>query len=150
MSGKMITPVKNVEQMILADVQRREQAIIATYCYIGEYCVKVARDGGTYKDRTGNLRSSIGYVVLNNSIVVKQGSFEQIKSGNEGVKEGNKFLQKLKKKSEYRNGIVFIMSAGMNYSAKVEAKGYDVLTLSELQAKELANQMLSDLGFKIL
>ena len=34
--------------------------------YIGEECVKIAREVGNYGDVTGNLRSSIGYEVLYN------------------------------------------------------------------------------------
>lgn len=148
MAGKMITSQKQVEQMVLADTQRGVQAIINIYCYVGEYCVGIARNGGTYKDQTGCLRASISYVVLNNGKVIKQGEFIQVNDGSDGIKKGEAFLQKLIKKSEHRKGVVFLMSAGMNYASAVEAKGFDVLTASELQAKELGKQMLTELGFK--
>ena len=33
---------------------------------VGERCIIEARDNGAYTDRTGNLRNSVGYVVLLN------------------------------------------------------------------------------------
>ena len=148
MGVKILTPQRQVEQMILTAAERRVKTIINVFCIAGESCITKARNEGSYQDQTGNLRSSIGYVVLNNGRIVQRGESQQIGGGGDlGVKECNEFMQSLVR--ENRTGIVLIVSAGMNYAINVEAKGYDVLTSSELYAEQLSTQMLSNLGFKV-
>lgn len=143
----MLTPMKTVEKMILGDCQRRTKAISNIFCIAGELCVTKARNEGSYKDRTGNLRSSIGYTVTDNGKVIKKGGLQTVGSGSQGATEGSRFMQELI--NQNKKGIVLIVCAGMNYSLRVEAKGYDVLASSELFADQLSNQMLNSLGFKI-
>lgn len=38
----------------------------------GERFVKYARENGSYEDRTGNLRSSIGYIIVKNGDIVME------------------------------------------------------------------------------
>ena len=48
--------------------QRRliENAILLNIQYVAEQAVAYARDVRTYQDQTGNLRASIGYLILHN------------------------------------------------------------------------------------
>lgn len=115
------------------------QKVINAFLELGERCVAQARDKGSYQDRTGNLRNSIGYVVLRDG--VKVGGSNPIRQ------EGKKFLEELSWK--YRNGIVLIIVAGMNYATYVEARNYDVLTSAELLAERLVPKLLKDLGFSV-
>jgi len=124
--------------------ERVLQALIMSLEYVGEACVKEARDGGTYTDRTGNLRSSIGYVIVHDGTIVRRGSSDQFKNGSEGIKTTQDFLTSVAK--EYQ-GITLIVAAGMKYAAAVEAKGYNVLTSAELLADRLVPQLLGQLGF---
>ena len=45
----------------------------------GEKFIQVARQSGSYKDQTGNLRSSVGYVIAKDGEVVKENFVESDK-----------------------------------------------------------------------
>lgn len=145
MPAKQLTPKKLVEQSIKQEIGKKNRVLIDVFCYVGECCLIEARNGGNYGDRTGNLRSSIGYVVLDNGRVVRKGGFQKVKQGVDGASEGDKFLSQLMAKN--KQGIVLIVVAGMNYAAYVEAKGYNVITSAELLAKQLVPQIMQQLGF---
>lgn len=87
---------------------------------------------GSYRDRTGNLRSSIGYVVFKDSKEAIEAGFLPTEKGSEkgtvGQKEGRQTLKRLK--TRYGTGYSIIMVAGMDYSGLVEAN-YDVLSSAE-------------------
>lgn len=148
MAGRMITPVSTVRNMILTDAERKTMVLINVYCYAGELAVQMARTAGNYRDITGNLRSSVGYVVLNNGKVIQSASFQQVKQGKQGVADGNKFMNELIKKN--RKGIRLIVVAGMNYAAIVEDKHLKkVVKFTESVAKDIAENTLKQLGFKL-
>lgn len=113
---------------------------------IGEQVLNVARSTNSYKDQTGNLRSSIGYVIAQDGKVVRASSFAQVKQGGNGTEQGRSYAESLAAK--FSQGIVLIVVAGMNYAAYVKKKGYDVIDGSELLAEKLVPQMLTELGFK--
>lgn len=106
------------------------QAIINRLIYLGEVCVREARSNHTYIDRTGNLTSSIGYVVVDNGRIVTTAGF----GGKEGATTGRTFAQSLA--SKHTKGYALYVVAGMNYAAYVEAKGYNVLTSAESFAEK--------------
>ena len=95
---------------------------------IGEIFVNDAKLKGEYKDRTSNLRSSIGYVVLNDGKIIGQ-KYES-KS-----KEARAML--LEMQSEYSQGLVLVGFAGMEYAAALESKNYDVISGSAPTAQTL-------------
>lgn len=148
MPGRMVTSLKEIGDKLKASATARMQVVVNTFCYVGEMCIIEARDGGTYTDRTGNLRSSIGYAVVWDGKVVQRNCADKVKDGDKGVSEGDAFLSQRIKKAK-KKGIVLIVTAGMNYAEYVEAKGYVVLTSAELKAKDLAKSMLTRLGFVI-
>lgn len=142
---KLKTSNKAIEVMFNDQYEKNvRRAIINILQYVGEACVREARDGGTYTDQTGNLRSSIGYVIVSDGKIVSRGDTKQYKDGAEGVAESQKFLTQLAK--EY-DGITLIVVAGMKYAAYVESKGYNVLTSAELLADKLVPQLLRQVGF---
>lgn len=127
------------------------QSCIETMAYVGEQCVKQARDYGNYNDITGNLRSSIGYVVLRAGKPVVQGGSKAYSgskgNGQKGISEGEALLKKLQ--GDYPQGIVLIVAAGMDYAVYVEGIYHkDVLTSSQLLAEELVPKLLSQIGLK--
>lgn len=150
---RQTTPRAALQSSIDRRVQRILQAMANVLCYAGEEVVKYARDPNRkrYTDQTGNLTSSIGYVVLWDGKVVKQSDFSPVrgKSGKpgklSGSKEGRKFLNRLIQ--ENGEGLVLIVVAGMPYAAYVEAMGYDVLDSAEIKAEEIVKRMLSKLKF---
>lgn len=106
---------------------------------IGEEFVKNARENGTYQDRTGNLRSSIGYVVLQDGVQIRQ-NFQRFpgkegkgKGKSKGVQQAKEVIDEVKK--NFPKGFVLIGVAGMDYAAAVESRGYDVLTASSITAE---------------
>jgi len=140
------------------DLQTKKDAIkkvvIRNLCWVGEQCVKTARNDGNYNDITGNLRSSIGYVVLENgqevSYAMRQRS-KQIKgsagNGKDGVKAGKELLEKLR--GEYPRGFALIVVAGMQYAVYVEeVRGKNVLISSKQYAEQLVPKLLHDIGLK--
>jgi hypothetical protein len=122
--------------------------LVKQLTYIGEECIRIARENGSYNDITGNLRSSIGYVVLLDGKPVIQGKPKQYKgkngNGSDGAPAADALLKKLQAKFPW--GVVLIVCAGMNYAAYVEAIHHkDVLTSAELRAEQLAKKLLKGL-----
>ena len=149
-------PTAALQASIDRRTNRLLQALVNVLCYAGEEVVKYARGPNRkrYTDQTGNLTSSIGYVVLWNGRVVRQSDFSPVQGngkkrsgagGLSGTKKGREFLQKLI--SENSEGLVLIVVAGMPYAAYVEAMGYDVLDSAEIKAEEIVKRMLSKLRF---
>lgn len=126
---------------------RVRKAAINTMRYVGEACVEEARNNGSYTDQTGNLRSSISYVVVSDGVIVEEAISQKYLEGTIGETEGVKFVRDLA--SRYNKGIALIVCAGMNYAAHVEARGYNVLSSAELLADTLVPQMLRSIGFKV-
>lgn len=126
-------------------LKRLRQVAINNLCYLGETAIKEARENHWYKDQTGNLTSSIGYCVLDNGKVVKESSFEVVKSGSSGSSEGREFLRTIV--SEHSTGLVLILVAGMNYAAYVEAKNLNVLDSAEQLVERELPQLLKQLGY---
>lgn len=121
-------------------------ALIRTLMYIGELVLNKARSTNSYKDQTGNLRSSIGYVIAVDGKVVKQSDFKTVKQGKNGTEQGAAFAKKLVR--QFPKGVCLIIVAGMEYAVHVKNKGYDVLDSSELLADRLVPSMLKQLGFR--
>lgn len=108
--------------------KRVEASTVLMLSELGESLVKYARERHNYKDRTGNLTNSIGYVVVNKRKVVSNGGF-----GN-GSGANNGYSIALKLASDTPQDYSLIVVAGMNYAAYVEAKGYNVILPAELKA----------------
>ena len=132
----MIKPkftMNQVRKALREHAEKTDQAIVMRLSYIGEIFVNSARAKGSYSDQTGNLRSSIGYIVARNGKRVAGSNFEPIKDGKEGSKKAKKYINELL--YDYTQGYVLICVAGMDYAAAVESKGKDVLTSSSILAK---------------
>lgn len=127
---------------------RIEQSIIFNLQYLGEECVNKARAEGDYTDRTGNLRSSIGYVVVANGKIVHTGGFGggYGDGGMNGTGTGEQYAQSIA--SKYIKGYALIVVAGMDYAAKVESTGKNVLSTAEHYAQKELPNMLSQLKNK--
>lgn len=143
---RQVTPNSEVNSYIERKLEIWRQLLIRNFSYIGEQVLNTARSTDSYKDQTGNLRSSLGYVVAVDGRVADISSFAVVKNGQEGSKTGADYARKLARK--YPKGIVLIVCAGMNYAAYVSAKGYDVEDSAELLADRLVPQMLRQLGLK--
>lgn len=120
-----------------------ERDIIELFQYVGEEVVNSARQHGSYKDRTGNLRSSIGYVIVIKGNIVAQSFPGKKTEGKSTAVDRAKELA-----GKHSTGVNLIVVAGMQYAAAVESKGRDVLTGSVPSASELINTLSKELGIK--
>jgi hypothetical protein len=122
-----LTPEFSQASMI-ADLQRfakeQESKFVKGLAFIGEEFVNKARSIRTYKDQTGNLRSSIGYAIVKDGRSV---SLKVSSGSSEGKSDGTEFVKR-KINEGPKQGIYLIVFAGMEYALYVEAKGYDVLS----------------------
>lgn len=118
---------------------------LETLQYLGEEFVNKARQFGSFTDRTGNLRSSIGYIILKDGKRVDS-NFEASNNGTDKVKGLKRALEYADEVAAlYGTGFVLIGVAGMNYAAAVEAKGYEVLTTfapDENDVKEIFDEII--------
>jgi len=143
--------------------ERIEAAILHQLRYVAVGFVANARKNGMYQDQTGNLRNSVGYIILKNgqivdgnftgdnnivtpkkkrtvngkSVVNRQYGLGDAKSSAETGKEVAASIA-----AQYPTGYALICVAGMHYAAAVESKGYDVITGSAKQAKKDLSQAL--------
>lgn len=113
--------------------------------YVGESFVAAARENREFKDDTGNLQSSIGYVIAKDGKVL----FEAIKGVDDYLKnpkgkaEGLRLAQAVVK--ENNKGWVLVGVAGMNYGLYVEARGIDVISGSIPGTQELMKEIIDAL-----
>lgn len=135
------TPQAEIEAYLTRKTDAVRRAAVRILSYVGERCVEQARSQGSYTDRTGNLRSSVGYVVAVDGKVTEAGQFSG--NGAEGTKEGEAFARRLAAAAPH--GLCLIVVAGMHYARYVEDRGYDVITSAELLARRLVPQMLKQL-----
>lgn len=119
--------------------EKYRKACISKLQYIGDKCISDARLTGSYTDRSGNLRSSIGYVIVERGQVSYESAFPTVKNGKEGPKECKAYARELA--HQYPSGIVLIVVAGMNYASYVQRRGYNVTASAELIAEQLIKQM---------
>jgi len=110
--------------------------------FIGQEFVKNARDGGSYSDHTGNLRSSIGYTIFDDNRVVDE-FYEESSAGDqngEGVATGKELAEMAISESPMK-GLILVVTAGMEYALAVESKGYNVLTAFAPTESEVKNDL---------
>ncbi len=128
-----------------------EEEIIDRLCRVGEQAVTYSRSDhvNNWKDQTGNLRSSIGYVVFKDGEPVRQSEFAQVapKVEQEGVElNGARIGEALAKQiGQQTQGYTLVVVAGMKYAIYVESKGRDVLTTAEKQAEKNIARELADM-----
>lgn len=108
----------NFRLRVMDDLNERVRRVAYnTLSYVGEEAVKEARNNGSYQDQTGNLRSSISYVVTDGkNIGIDKG--ELYKSGSEGASKGKKLVQEYA--ARHKDDIELHIVAGMEYADYVE------------------------------
>ena len=118
---------------------------------LGEQCITKIRDRSqeeSWKDGSGNLRTSIGYGVYDHGKTVVESAFKQVLNGTQGKQEGKALLEELTK--QYADTYALIVVAGMNYADRVEAmESKDVLASTELWAKNKLDDYVNEIAKKI-
>lgn len=113
---------------------RRDQVEWLTL--VGEEALQMALTHREFRNRTGNLISSIGYAVTQDGSVIEEGGFELTHHGHEGQAKGRKLVREVAPS----RGVSLIFVAGEHYATYVEARGYDVNTAGELIIDQLMEQ----------
>ena len=147
MSLKRTGDWNKVTSIFVQAVKRVEQAVLFNLYVIGEGSVNHAREHGTYKDRTSNLRNSIGYVIAYNGEIIEYGFKKSA-----GITDKKAFHADYKIQEMIGDsGFDLIIVAGMNYARPVENRGYDVLSSTEKYLKREVQtkirRILSKAGF---
>jgi len=113
----------DIQKTVDEFLQKKEKEIHFILDYEGRDFVKRCKLGGSYHNRTGNLRASIGYLVVKDGQVMSL----HTEGGKEvGQQAGLTYGQELAQ--EYNKGWVLIVFAGMHYAFYVELKSYSVIT----------------------
>ena len=131
-----------------------DDQIFESLCRIGEEAVTIARTmpaSRGFTDQTGNLRSSIGYIVVKDGKPVRLPAFETVQPKEKdvdgkalnGAQVGMNFAKNLA--AQFTQGYTLIVVAGMNYAVHVESKGRDVLTTAEKESEKSIARHLADL-----
>lgn len=145
MTQSGLTPLftsENIEKWFDHFEDRAEERIFKLLSAAGEKFVEIARKKGSYRDQTGNLRSSIGYIIAMDGEIVSE-NFETSEKGtdkNKGLSEGRQIAEEIS--LSYTGGYVLIGVAGMNYASAVEARGLDVVTTGNIQCEEYLRKAL--------
>lgn len=151
MGIKLVTSESAIHDAILKEIERVNILTIRALSRLGEECVTEARDRSpeeSWIDRSGNLRSSIGYVIASGGEIIKYSDFTVVKNGTEGPKTGKTLAEEIAKK--YRSGYVLVVVAGMNYAEYVEAMDNKVVLASaELFARQQLPSMMQKLKSQI-
>lgn len=142
-----------VHQTFAEYALRVHRAIETVMQFIGEECVKIAREQGTYNDITGNLRNSIGYVLVKNGDIICKNFEERVASkvidaaNGKGILEGQALAEELAKR--FTKGYALIVVAGMHYAHYVESLNKDVLDSAERYALQRVPKLMQMLKTQI-
>lgn len=121
---------------------RAEEKILKLLQVGGEKFVEIARKSGSYNDQTGNLRSSIGYVIAKYGDVIVENfkRSEKGSNGNEGISKGRQLAEEVS--LSFPDGYILVGVAGMDYAVAVEARGHEVVTGANTQCNEYLKKAL--------
>ena len=121
---------------------RAEERILKLLQSAGEKFIEVARKRASFDDHTGNLRSSIGYVIAKDGEVLTENFTESDKGTDKttGKYKGRRLAEEVS--LSHTGGYVLVGVAGMEYAAAVEAKGYEVVSGANTQCEKYLRDSL--------
>lgn len=144
--------IQQLQEKLLKMKEAIERRLDMELRQLGEEAVTHAKEKKGYKDHTANLKNSISYALY------KDGELVQQSIGNipepDATKEGQEQVEDNLVRYATQDGVVapkgytLIVVAGMNYGVYVQAKGYNVLDLTEKwmhdKMKEILKEVLED------
>ncbi len=135
--------LNEVKQIFDEFISEQEDKQLEMLQRAGEDFVNKARDLKTYQDDTGNLRSSIGYIILKDGEIIDE-NFQVSEKGTDkktGLEKGRTFAEEIAQ--EHPDGFVLIGVAGMHYAAALEREHkIDVISGSALSASQTLKEIL--------
>ena len=118
---------------------------LTLFQYVGEQCVNDARLNGSYTDRTGNLRSSIGWAIFEDGKIVGMSDFSKVGEESDQAEGASKdYINELA--SQYGKGLTLVIVAGMHYAAYVAGRGYNVLDSAEILGEKLIRDLITQIN----
>jgi len=120
-----------LKKKLLQKAHEMENDMLKIMQFVGEKAVKEARlmtkgEGG-FGDVTGNLRSSIGYLITKNG----QKVYSNVTGNATGIAA---FWEAVKDRVSQRNDVYqLFLVAGMDYADYVESQGYSVISQQGLR-----------------
>lgn len=144
MGIKRTTPKQAIEHIFKEAQRITKECITNELIYLGEECNNRIRDRKakeSWCDQTGNLRSSIGYAVLQDGQEQIRSAFQTVMQGAQGASMGKRYLASLT--SLYVDTYALVVVAGMDYAQYVEAiESKDVLESTRIWAQSVVNKRL--------
>lgn len=119
--------ISDLEKQYEMEVNRLKRQAKLKLQRVGEVYASTAKEKGSYKDHTSNLRNANRYGIKEN------GSLTEISSGRPETEQGIKD-QPVKTEME------LICGNGMPYASHVQRKGYDVTDSAQLAAEAEARK----------
>lgn len=144
---KLTTTKGELQAMAVKTINDMRNRAISVLQRAGELAVNEARSivkENDWMDRTGNLRSSIGYVVCENGQPITVSHFQRIdgpdraKATEDGSETGRSYAMSLVGETR---GLALVVVAGMNYAVYVAGRGYNVLSSSQIVATETIQRL---------
>ncbi len=143
MGIKMKTPPSSFDKFGLECKKILSEELIRAFSMLGERCVRMVKDRSqeeSWIDRTGNLRNSIGDVVLNHGQKVIESVLGQISDS--GNNNSQNIINEAQEK--YKNIYALIVFAGMNYAEYVERHdNKDVLGSTLLWVRSIIDKYMN-------
>lgn len=145
--------IKQIRDYLDKETRKNIQRVVASLQYVGETVVNEIRTShiSDWNDQTGNLRSSIGYILAVDGQPLNMSGFEKVdgpdrdKTTQDGSESGKSYARGLC--SLYPKGIALIVVAGMEYAAYVEAmENKVVLAQGEIEARKMVAEMIQRLN----
>jgi len=139
---EQVTPQSAIDAYIKQKIEAYKKVCRRRVEFACRDAVNAARNSDAksrdWKDQTGNLRSSIGYVISENGTIVGSSAFAAVKEGGEGSSKGRTLAQSLAASGSGDMNAVVV--AGMHYAKYLAAKGYDVLDSAEITLRNRLEQ----------
>lgn len=137
----VLTGVQQAVAVLNRSKEMLRTLVIATMQRRGESFVTECRNERTYQDRTGNLRSSVGYFIYEGNSLIES-NIGQGEGRNEAMNE----IRSIAKKQ----GVFYLIGvAGMNYASYVEAKGFNVISNQAIICLDLLSGDIERLKSKL-
>lgn len=121
--------IESIEEEYYKERDRIERKIETIMQVAGEEYIGTARRNGSYRDRTGQLRSAPGYKVYKKDSVAVNAS-------------PNADTAALIDSEQHQADMTLVVANGKGYATYVEAKGFDVASSAELATERKITEML--------
>lgn len=128
--------MSDIQNQINNAIKQQHQSIESHLIDAGQLFVENARANAEFMNHTFNLRSSIGYGITKDGVIIKS-DFKTIATGADGTEDGIRVLDIAVSELSTKTGYALIVVAGEYYAGYVETKGFDVISISGLLTKNI-------------